>query len=328
MKPLVSILIPAYNVEMWLAQTLESAVNQTYENIEIIVLDDGSKDRTCDVAKKYESTRVKLLRQENMGVCRTRNNLMKQAQGEFLQFLDADDVLHPEKIDAQIRASEKTEPQKTFFTASFGTFFHDINKARFNPNSLWQDLNPVDWMIFKFTEILWMNPTTWLIPRTLAEKGGVWNDKIARSGDDDGEYMCRIIKNADLVKFVEESKCFYRIGNFGSLNWNSRKALEELYLSLRLSTEHLRAIEDSERTRYACLNYIQVWFDYFDDPGEPARKKMQEYARELGGELVEPRLKAKYIPFQLILGKKFARKMHNFLPKIKLRISSKLEAWQ
>ena len=327
MYPLVSILIPAYNAEKFITETLKSAVNQTYDNCEIIVIDDGSKDKTYEVAKRFSSKKVKVLRQDNEGACRTRNSLMQFAQGNYFQFLDADDVLHKEKIDAQMKFAQTDESQDFFFTAAFGTFFNDINKAKFRPNSLWQDLKPIEWILNKFNDSVWMNPTCWLIPRKLAELGGEWEHKITRSGDDDGEYMCRVIKNANMVKFVESAKCYYRIGNIGSLNWGSKKALDELYLSLRLTTEHLLFLEDSERTRKACLQYLQAWFEYFEGSDGSAKNKMLEYAKSLGGELSMPELKLKYYPIKFIFGENIATHVKNYLPMLKLKLKRKLEPW-
>jgi len=323
MKPLVSILIPAYNVENLIVETLESAINQTYGNIEIILLDDGSRDDTYRVAKKYASQNVKVLKQENAGACVTRNNLLSHAQGDFIQWLDSDDVLDKDKINYQIIALQDVDPSTTFLTSSFGKFFHNVKRAKFESNSIWQDLSPVDWMLNKFTDNVWMNPTAWLVSRSLTEKGGLWEEKIARSGDDDGEYMCRLIKNADLVKFVEKSKCYYRIGNFGSLNWNSKSALDELYLSLRLSTEHLLALEESDRTKRASVTFLQYWISYFDDEESSARLNMVQYAQELGGELNMPHMKLKYYLLKLVLGEKFTNRMKIYLPQFKVKMYKK-----
>jgi len=101
MKPLVSILIPAYNAENWVADTIRSAMAQTWEPKEIIVLDDGSKDRTYEVAKEFESEKVHVFKQENTGVPTARNNLFSMSHGEFIQWLDADDLLAPDKIERQ-----------------------------------------------------------------------------------------------------------------------------------------------------------------------------------------------------------------------------------
>src|SRR5690606_1936339 len=99
---LVSVLIPAYNSAMWIGDALRSALDQTHENVEVIVVDDGSTDETLAVARRYESARMKVISQENAGGCAARNRALAEAQGTFIQYLDADDLLAPDKIERQM----------------------------------------------------------------------------------------------------------------------------------------------------------------------------------------------------------------------------------
>ena len=91
MKPLVSILITAYNAEETIAYTLESAVAQTWQRKEIIVVDDGSTDRTAEVVRQFKD--VKLVSTENHGLSGAQNNAFPLSQGDYIQYLDADDLL-------------------------------------------------------------------------------------------------------------------------------------------------------------------------------------------------------------------------------------------
>ena len=89
MKPLVSILIPAYNAEKLIGDTLRSAIAQTWERKEIIVVDDGSKDRTLEVASQFAAPGVRVFTQENQGAAATRNKAYSLSQGDYIQWLDA-----------------------------------------------------------------------------------------------------------------------------------------------------------------------------------------------------------------------------------------------
>ncbi|RBP25692.1 glycosyl transferase family 2 [Marinobacter pelagius] len=103
-QPLVSVIIPAYNASAFIAETLESILAQTYRNLEIIVVDDGSTDTTAEIVKYY-APRVKYLYQENSGSCAApRNYGLKEAKGEFVTFFDADDIMLPHKITSQVEA--------------------------------------------------------------------------------------------------------------------------------------------------------------------------------------------------------------------------------
>lgn len=101
-QPLVTIVIIAYNEERFIAEAIESALGQTYSNIEVIVVDDGSKDATVAIANRY-SPKVKVISQANSGNCSfPRNAGLKLAKGEYISFLDADDILLPNKIATQV----------------------------------------------------------------------------------------------------------------------------------------------------------------------------------------------------------------------------------
>src|SRR6266403_55692 len=102
LKPLVSILIPAFNAQEWIVDTLRSAVAQTWETKEIIVVDDGSTDQTLAVARKFESGTVRVVSQKNRGAASARNTALSLCRGDYIQWLDADDLLAPDKIALQI----------------------------------------------------------------------------------------------------------------------------------------------------------------------------------------------------------------------------------
>jgi glycosyltransferase involved in cell wall biosynthesis len=104
-EPLVTILLPVYNGEPYLEAALDSALSQTYRNLEVIVVDDGSVDRTRELvkARAAKDPRVRLIAQQNRGVAAARNRAIGAARGEFIAPLDADDIWHPAKIERQVR---------------------------------------------------------------------------------------------------------------------------------------------------------------------------------------------------------------------------------
>lgn len=100
--PLVSVIVPAYNCERFISETLVSLLEQDYPNIEIIVVNDGSKDATLDILKGF-GERIVLINQSNAGPPSARNNGIKAANGEFVSFCDSDDIWAPQKVSEQIR---------------------------------------------------------------------------------------------------------------------------------------------------------------------------------------------------------------------------------
>ncbi|MEZ5428964.1 MAG: glycosyltransferase [Pyrinomonadaceae bacterium] len=105
MKPLVSVIIPNYNYAEYLREAIDSVLNQTYPNIEIVVVDDGSKDHSAEVLKSYKD-RITAVFQENAGVSAARNNGAERGRGRYIAFLDADDYWLPEKVARQVEVFE------------------------------------------------------------------------------------------------------------------------------------------------------------------------------------------------------------------------------
>ena len=107
--PLVSVIVPAYDAERYLAAALESALAQTFRDLEVIVVDDGSRDGTRGVADRFAArdARVRVLSQANGGVSRARNHAIAEARGRFIAPLDADDIWDPSKIERQVRRAQE-----------------------------------------------------------------------------------------------------------------------------------------------------------------------------------------------------------------------------
>src|ERR1700744_1176722 len=146
--PLVSIIIPLYNAGNYISETLQSALDQTWPNKEIIIVDDGSTDNSLAIAKSFESEFVKVLSQENKGASAARNKGLSIAKGEYIQFLDADDLLSPNKIAAQL---EKLNGSTIHVGICDTVYFPDgSNPADFSKTTEWYSNDfddPVDFLI-------------------------------------------------------------------------------------------------------------------------------------------------------------------------------------
>ena len=103
MSETVTVIIPVFNGEAWVRQAIDSARGQTVPPLEVIVVDDGSTDGTPAILAEY-GTKIRAIRTTNEGVAAARNTGLRMAQGEFIAFLDADDVWHPRKLERQLRA--------------------------------------------------------------------------------------------------------------------------------------------------------------------------------------------------------------------------------
>ena len=310
MTPLVSILIPAYNAEPWIAETIRSALGQTWPNKEIIVVDDGSTDQTLSIVQKFASKTVSVVTQENQGVCAARNRAYELCQGDYIQWLDADDLLSRDKIAKQMEAAEQSQSKRTLLSSAWGYFIFRASKARFVPTSLWCDLSPIEWLQRRWEENLHMNPATWLVSRELTDAAGRWDTRLLGGGTDDGEYFCRAILASDGIRFVPDARVFYRIAGSGSLSYigRSNKKMESLLLAMQLQIGHLRSVDDSERSRAACVNYLQGWLPNFYPDRPDIVKQLEQLASSLGGQLETPRFSWKYAWIKKMFG--FAAAKH------------------
>jgi glycosyltransferase involved in cell wall biosynthesis len=114
----VSIIIPVYKAEKYIAATLQSALDQTYKNIEILIIDDGSPDRSIEICQQFIDSRIRIIRQENRGLPGARNTGIRHAKGEYLSLLDADDIWLPEKIEKHIKHLENSPGVGVSFSRS------------------------------------------------------------------------------------------------------------------------------------------------------------------------------------------------------------------
>jgi len=317
MKPLVSILIPAYNAEEWIADTLQSAIAQTWPRKEIIVVDDGSRDRTAEVARRFASKEVAVVSKENQGAAATRNHAFQLSQGDYIQWLDADDLLAPDKIERQLAALRQSDTRRTLLSSSWAYFNYRTHRARSVPTSLWQDLSPAEWLLRKLGENLHMQTATWLTSRELAEAAGPWDTRLL--SDDDGEYFCRVLLASEGTRFVREAKVFYRITQSSRLSHigASDRKKDAMMIGMKLHVHYLRSLEDSERVRKACLAYLQTWYENFYPERPDLVAELQSLATQLRGHLDEPRLRWKYAWMKPLFGWKAAKWAQRALPQLK-----------
>jgi glycosyltransferase involved in cell wall biosynthesis len=106
--PLVSVLMPAYNSELYIAEAIESILNQSHDNLELIIFDDGSTDNTREVIQRYQDPRIiKILSDKNYGVVRARNEMIDRASGQYIALMDADDIADLTRITKQLKSIER-----------------------------------------------------------------------------------------------------------------------------------------------------------------------------------------------------------------------------
>ncbi len=162
-SPLVSIIIPAYNAAETISRALDSVRAQTYRNLEVVVINDGSTDETAAIIRR-EYPEVRHVLQENAGPCVARNHGAQVATGEYIAFLDADDEYHPRKIERQLEIFEKTPDVSVCGTN--GVIIHGQRVYPFNnparPHLIDQGLRELIWGVHPVLASLMLRRDTFL----------------------------------------------------------------------------------------------------------------------------------------------------------------------
>jgi glycosyltransferase involved in cell wall biosynthesis len=326
--PLVSILIPTYNSEQWIAQTIRSALGQTWQRREIIIVDDGSTDQTLQVARQFESESVRVFSQQNQGAAAARNKAFSLSQGDYIQWLDADDLLAADKIARQMEVVSSGESPRTLLSSPWGPFTYRVHRAEFTPNALWCDLSPAEFLVRKLGQKIFMQTAVWLVSRELTEAAGPWDSSLV--SDDDGEYFCRVMLASSGIRFVPDAKVYYRRVGTGRLSYVGRadNKLEALWRSMQLHIGYLRSLEDSQRARAACIQYLQNYLAVFYEQRPDIVDQMHEVARSLGGALRDPRLSWKYAWIKSLFGWSLAKRARLFFPSVKWAVLRSIDRIQ
>lgn len=228
---LVSVIIPAYNAEKFIYRTLESVLCQTYKNIEVLVINDGSQDRTAEIVQSIaqKDSRVILLQQENAGVAAARNLGIDKSIGEFIAPIDADDIWYPQNLEKQVRCLLQAEP-------SVGLVYSwsiDINEE----DKLTGDFRAANIEGDVFTTLLCHNflgnASSTLIRRSCVEKIGGYNTQLKAQnaqGCEDWDFYLRIAEHYQF-KVVPEFFIGYRkVANTMSGDYKKMAKSHELML--------------------------------------------------------------------------------------------------
>jgi glycosyltransferase involved in cell wall biosynthesis len=281
MPPLVSIIIPCHNAGPTLAATLASALGQTWTEKEVIVVNDGSTDDTRAIAGSSEPA-IRIVDQPQRGASAARNAGLAKARGSFIQFLDADDLLAPDKVARQLEALESRGTEASVASGEWARFTGDPSTARFAPRPLGRNLTGIEFLQVSYEEGDMMHPAAWLAPRRLLDRAGPWNESL--SLNDDGEYFARVALASREIVFCPGARSYYRSGNPRSLSGRrDARALDSLYRSMALTLAHLLAADSSARSRAAAA-YAWKWTAFELFPGAPQlAKRAERQSRELGG---------------------------------------------
>lgn len=267
-SPLVSVIIPAYNHELYIEEALQSVINQTYKNIQLIVINDGSTDGTAEIIGKFtninQDKNIQFVNKKNEGVCKTLNRGLAMATGDYVAFLASDDLWLPDRVSIQLEFMEKNK--------NIGMVFSDAWFLRLNTktNVKWSDYKSGIRKCFKndiqntnmYTLLLTkpMIPAlTVMIRKSVFDVVGFFDERLIAEDD---EMWLRIAREYPIA-YVDTPLAFYRMhnGNNSSNNILMIKCMVQVmrkHLMMKpLSNQPIKCVAIVSRL---AINILVSWF--------------------------------------------------------------------
>ncbi len=230
---LISIIIPVYNGELFILETLQSCFDQSYKNIEIIIVNDGSTDNSEEIINQFQDSRIHYYKINNSGACVARNYGIEKASGKLIQFLDADDVLDKDKLYEQVLLYEQYGDDY-IYSAHMGQIISGIRSLQPQYFLYEKDFTPQDYFETLLNQFgKYLTTGIWLTPTKLLLYASGWDKNT--SPNDDGEYFMRIILESKGIIYVNKSLFYYRRDNIASISKERSKKTCEGYLNSYLS---------------------------------------------------------------------------------------------
>lgn len=294
MDSLISIIVPVYNTENYLEKCLYSLVNQTYKNIEIIIIDDGSPDNSMNIIQKFvlADNRVKVISQKNQGLSGARNTGMNNANGDYIMFIDSDDWIEIDTCEKAINASEKYNADVVFW--SYIKEFSNSQKDNY---------------LFDKTEIIWSEKNINQLSRRMVGLVGdelanpqsidnlvtAWGKLYKKSvigdvrftdtkiiGTEDALFNIEVFLGINSAVYIPDLLSHYRKDNESSLTHNYKKKLVSRWREMYSRIKFLLDRNDMSREYYdalknrICFGLIGLGINLAEDKKMSFKEKKKE----------------------------------------------------
>lgn len=282
-KPLVSIIMPAFNAEKTIAESIKSVLNQTYDNWELLVVNDGSKDDTSSIVKTIEDDRIVMLEQLNGGVANARNNGIKNAKGKYIAFLDSDDLWIEEKLEKQIdKLLNSNYPMVYSKTLCFDCDPIKTSDCMVHVSLDFENKEKI--LIYDFIAIL-----TVVVEKRVIDEIGNFDETLR--GTEDWDMWIRILQKYDIA-YIDDFLAKYRVSSTGlSGNLYQHYIEEEKVLDKHIDLYNKKiykyrlwfankkqAIIAKQNKDY--VNFCKYFFRLFEMPSLLINFLMSKYLRE------------------------------------------------
>jgi len=227
-EPLVSVIIPSFNAEATIQDTVNSVLNQSYKNIEVIIVDDNSTDKTAEIIEEISKSSAKVqshaLEENFGGPAKPRNLGIEQSKGEYLAFLDADDIWHPEKLKIQF---EYMNSSGAIISCSTRENFCETKELQIFPK--YSNSNGLTFSYEQLLQKNWTNTSSMMLKKEFLGTLRFSTDKRLIAVED-FHLWCRFLKeNNTLMHIINEKLLYYRLLDT-SISRNKVKMIRKFYL--------------------------------------------------------------------------------------------------
>lgn len=260
---LISVIMPAYNAAAYIGEAICSVLQQTWQQWELIIVDDGSTDDTLQIVNNYSAkdNRIQVIHQSNAGVCAARNVALRYIIGDYVLFLDADDKLELNKMSSHLQEIWKYDYSSEVLT--YGSCIRLLSSGKCVPSSmatLYSNYRPaISAQIAIWAKHFNSFPySSYLVPYSLIQKVGLWDECLSRS--EDSEYMARLLSEASVLRFVPEAVFYYRqVPNSLSTRQLTKEQLTSEAIVCDKIADLILAVDTSPQAKNACeVHYTDV----------------------------------------------------------------------
>jgi len=263
---LVSVVVTCYNKEKYIAETIESVLQQSHENFELIIINDGSTDNSSKIIKSFNDSRLKLIELNNSGVNVARNIGILASKGTKLAFLDGDDIWHQHKIESQLKYMTNNDLDMCFCdydtiddTGQINHSFVKINFPYFNYEKLKNKILGGNVILGSASSVIFN--------KEIIDKIGLFDEEL--KWGEDWEYWMRIVIFTDKIGFLEKQLTFLRFGiNQVQTTLNKKKRYSDSLYILKKALRSYKLTQKEKSLVYIALckihySYGTDWCNFF-----------------------------------------------------------------
>jgi glycosyltransferase involved in cell wall biosynthesis len=306
----VSIIIPVHNAANYIAATLKSVQNQTYQHLEVIVVNGGSTDTSIAIVEELKLPNLTIYHRENLGQASNSNYGIAKATGKLIKFLDADDILAEDCIEKMVE-KWRENPNRLVF-GEWHYFVSSINNVSWNYSPVYKDYeSALDWYVdvHQYAGSMlagWM----WLIPVHILKKAGGWDEQLTITND--LEFSTRLILQSDGIGFASGAVHYYRKGVSSAMTSvmtiNLPKSTSTSVINgLHKAFDNVISVENSARTRLVFSNLFQKWVYLFYPKHIAYVEQLEDTISKLGGSTLKPaggkffNILLKFLPWKVVV---------------------------